>query len=178
MCEIKFLTMSCNCIIFVATQTAVGWFSFFKTNKAVFFFISQTISFRMAEIITLKGRLCFTRWPQSVEKVTSAYRSVFVWTWPDTHYAACSFIAWDLLLQGQNSNEETFQVTRGWSGSKLHRKVRTQILKVWACFLQRGLSFLEKKVWPSRLVQHTCEKTASTHNIMIPFRKSFATWKH
>lgn len=30
-----------------------------------------------------------------------------------------------------------------------------QILTVCACFLHSGLSFLEKKVWPSRLVLHT-----------------------
>lgn len=28
----------------------------------------------------------------------------------------------------------------------------------WACFLQRGLSFLEKNVCPSKLSQHTCKK--------------------
>lgn len=31
----------------------------------------------MVEVITLKGRLCFTRWPETLERFASAYRSVF-----------------------------------------------------------------------------------------------------
>lgn len=30
------------------------------------------------------------------------------------------------------------------------------MLTEWACFLHKGLSFLEKKGWPSRLVEQTC----------------------
>lgn len=33
-----------------------------------------------------------------------------------------------------------------------------QMLMVWACFLHKGLSFLEKNAWPSRLVEHTCKR--------------------
>lgn len=33
-----------------------------------------------------------------------------------------------------------------------------QMLTEWACFLHKGLSFLEKNGWPSRLVEQTCEE--------------------
>lgn len=97
---------------FFATQTAVAQLSFYKNNKAVFFFITQAISFCTAEVITLEGKLCFTRRPQTVEKVTSAYRSVFFCTTSDRHNVACSFIAWNLLLHDQTALKRLFRKTR------------------------------------------------------------------
>ncbi len=48
------------------------------------------------------------------------------------------------------------------------------ILRVWACFLQSGLSFLEKKVWPSRLTLHTWREHSghSSHSTQWTHKQS------
>ncbi len=54
------------------------------------------------------------------------------------------------------------------------------ILRVWACFLQSGLSFLEKKVWPSRLTLHTWREHSghSSHSTQWTHKQSQAEPEH
>lgn len=71
-----------------------------------------------------------------------------------SHHHAGKSIAWDLLL-----HELWLKGPPTTAKEKGKWKSKNYIFSVWACFLQRGLSFLEKKVWPSRVVQHTWKKT-------------------
>ncbi len=47
-----------------------------------------------------------------------------------------------------------------------------QMLTVWACFLHKALSFLEKNGWPSRLVEQTCrEREPKTCRAVLLFKQ-------
>lgn len=51
------------------------------------------------------------------------------------------------------------------------------MLTVWACFLHKGLSFLEKKAWPSRLAEQTCGESKLCYSLFNVSIFSFLEFK-
>lgn len=61
------------------------------------------------------------------------------------------------------------------------RRRAGQMLTVWACFLHNGLSFLEKNVWPCRLVEQTCGGNHTNYydsHLLLIFFRSFRSCCH